>query len=507
MVGALRPTAMKNPKNHATLLLLASLPATALACFGSSSGGSTNPNLPPLDASTFDGSVEDAPADAPVADAAHDATHETSTPEAGTGPVTVKVLAVTGPEQGVAIVFGDATGAVMSSTSTDATGSASGTVPPGGGQVTVLTGPAAYPWLLTYTGVMPGETLNVIDPTQYVSSAVNVTDFPMPFPTATNWVAIIGSTSGTTGTSMPTTIPAGASFWRSLNLQQQFPVIVWGYDSSNTNELAYLFKKHNGLAADGGVATVSMAGLTWQSTFGTASVSASPVVESDGGPAGSNLGVSFVYSESSDGVPVGLPQVDAVLTGATATASFQTHPGYPDFVQLETDVTDTQATWSATQVIGTRSAPPAALSSSMMVDLTQALPEMSNPVVDATTSTRPTMTWSSPSMPMAAGTYVALAWNDVFEGGARYGSWTIMAAPGVTSVQAPALPASPLAPAAGATWKSGAQTIVTVQGGGLSSYADLRAAAGATFFQVGFVPTLPLLQANGTMLMSQLQGM
>jgi hypothetical protein len=304
---------------------------------------------------------------------------------------------------------------------------------------------------------------------------------------------------------MPTSIPVGAYFWQALNLQQQFPVLVWGGDQTNT-QVAYLFKKRNQVAADGGGTTVSMAGLTWQTTLGSVNVSASPVVQDDGGAAGSNLSVSFKYMESSDGLGGGL-QNDGVLAGATATTTFQTHPGYPDFVQLETDVIDTEANWMAARVVGTRSSAPAGLASSTTVDLTQTLPELSDPAIDTTMPTQPTLSWTSPTMPSAAGTFAQLSWQDTYDGGMRFGSWTVILAPGVTSAQLPLVPPSPLAPGTGAAWPISAQTIVTVQGGGLTSFADLRAAAGATFFQMVYIPTVPLLSADGTILMSVLQHM
>ena len=156
--------------------LLVAAAGSLFACVGDDGA-----QLPSVDGGLLvpDSSTPHADATAPGTDSgpANDAAPESDAGavDSGPQPVTVRVVANGAPESGATIVFQDATGAVVTSGTTDATGSVTQLVT-AGTQVTAVLGTAASPNLLTIEGVEPGDAITFVDTSapSYVSAEFNV---------------------------------------------------------------------------------------------------------------------------------------------------------------------------------------------------------------------------------------------------------------------------------------------------------------------------------------------
>src|SRR5208283_5977071 len=117
-----------SPMRSRSLLLF--FPLTWLACFSPSSGGTGNAEFDASFDAEFDATSPDAePTETSVAEAAADVdaapivdASVDQVIEAGPMPITVVVAGALGYEQGVHVVFGDATGTVVATAMTDAHG-------------------------------------------------------------------------------------------------------------------------------------------------------------------------------------------------------------------------------------------------------------------------------------------------------------------------------------------------------------------------------------------------
>ena len=123
------------------------------------------------------------------------------------------------------------------------------------------------------------------------------------------------------------------------------------------------------------------------------------------------------------------------------------------------------------------------------------LPEITGSGVDAGTPKRPTIGWTpSGSLAAADGTYVVMKWYEAVDAGQVTGTWTFVTPSTVTSVTAPALPASvTLGPGASADYTSyyGLPRVVTVEASFVNGYADFRKGAGV------LSPRRDLIDNNG----------
>jgi hypothetical protein len=131
--------------------------------------------------------------------------------------------------------------------------------------------------------------------------------------------------------------------------------------------------------------------------------------------------------------------------------------------------------------------------------------------VDSSQPARPSVTWTTEagSLASADGAIAILGWTSVGDAGqAITGSWTLVGPPTVTSMQAPALPASlgGSAPAPDASFATPA--VIVVQGTFLSGYAELRAQfasippTSALLSGEGYRSIAPPLPTDGTLRMT-----
>ena len=484
--------------------------------------------LPVIVPACFSTTVDDTPGETPTMDAATgqdaepgtDATMttpgdagvpETSTPDAvavpdaAAVPTTVTVVVVNdwGPEQGVTVVFQDATGAVASTAMTDATGKASATAIPNG-QVTAAFGSGLFLQLATIEGVAAGDVLTLYDPTDTTlpNAVVSLDSLPDAAPPdqTSNYILNVGPCYVYFGAGeLPTTLNLSPD----CESRGKFPVLVQAMGGDPSVEVGYTYQNGNTVAADGGVTHVSLNG-TWSPVAPPQTLS---VTNFDW----NNQTGFATYSEIADGVSAGTPAHLSSDTG-NASSSYPTHPGYPASVQSEANVSATRQNGMAIGAIATRGKP-SGDGGTTNFDLSALLPLLDAANLDATQPAQPSVSWSTEagSLGSTSGTIVRIPWSQLPDGGTDYvqTTWTILAPPSATSVKAPALPASLAAwtPTAAAGFQT-QPTVIVVDGTDsfLPDYAHLRASFSALPVQTsllyddpaldGMIPPLP---ADGTM--------
>jgi hypothetical protein len=423
--------------------------------------------------------------------------------EAGPQPVKVIVLKNNAPEQGINVVFQDATGAVTATATTDALGSASHLVDPGS-MVTVAFGASTSRKLVTVTGVQPGDVLTAVDTTGASTAAVSTSVTPANPPAGTSYYTLSAGpcSYGTLPSAQP---PYSFTIYPpDCVVAGKFPMLVVAEDANNL-PLQYAYAKGNSAVTDAGAVAVS--------AFSPWSIPGSVALTINNAPSGYT---NFGYSEIADGVAY--PQSSQTMgTGGTVMASFATHPSYPDAVQFTTGVSGTVmsdagfVTNQTVSAIAKRVAAPAPTT----LDMAQLLPLVTAASVDSTDSAHPTAIVSFASTPTGAdGILVAMSWMTFDpEAGVTNGSWEIIAAPPTTAnvtLKAPSLPPSL------AAWlpsMSGASfnplSVVLADSDQIASYDQLRATIAvlpAPASLLGGPTNVPPLPTNGTLRVSGAGG-
>lgn len=499
--------------------LLSTLPALALAgCFGSSSGGGgPDANFTQPDGEAFDSSMTEP--DSSVDSSTTDVTTEAAPPvdsglheaaveaEAGPSPVVVNVTNAAGPENGVTVVFQDASGNVVMPATT-VSGSAS-YLAAAGSQVTVVMGSAALPYLVTIQGIAPGDVLAVYDPTAdlaYVGDQVNVGAVPTP-PESESYSAALGVGCSNTLAYFPIVTPVGPG----CVVDGQVQVLVTANDVMSGGS-EYTWQK--GLAlSDAGVTDAAVTN-PWSSSVATVDLAETLPAYSYElyGTASLEMvsgGIPFTVSGEIEEQYI--TQVDAGLQ-----ASFSYPVGFPDGVQLETGLySQNEYPGIGITTVATRSAPGA--DASVAVDLSQLPPPLTGATVDTTNPAQPVITWSpndAGALAASDGLVVSLLW-EVGSGNAS-GVWTFVAPPSATQVQVPLLPSTVTAFATdGGVFFDNPPTVAYVNTSIVGGYAALRAQAGTagltsvmvaadTSNNGGYLggPIVPPLPANGTLQMT-----
>jgi hypothetical protein len=455
-----------------------------------------------LDGSTPDGSGSDGSTPVADLDAGHDAA------DAGeTGTVQVIVLSTDVPEQGVTLVFSDATGALVTTAVTDAQGSVVQAIA-AGAQVTALLATREAPDLVTVTGVKPGDVLKFHDgpfPSLRGTAAVTFTKLAQADASVVDYTLTSGVCAADTGG------PAGTFDYpmsgTCMNAEGQFSVLAEAFGSDGP--IAWESGKGTLNADPTGLSKVDLTAATWSTTYGTETATLLDV------PDGANPWMTvFEYAASDSATAVGYFSSSTTTTSLDGgvESTFPIHPGFGDFNQVEVDVPIAGADGLSTFVIADRvtATTPAAPSASDAIDLEDALPAFTSETLDATNPVRPTFAWTSASSPSAAAAIIVEAyWSDPFDdaGDLRYGTWTLVVPPGQASIVLPQIPsASGFGPNAGATWPGG-NSIAAVNADAYPTYDSIRAAAadfGPLLFNLSTTTaTLPPLPANGRARLSE----
>jgi hypothetical protein len=351
---------------------------------------------------------------------------------------------------------------VVATVTTDALGSAT-RLAASGSMVTVVLGTELSPKLVTVMGVQPGDLLTAIDDTGSPPPVANVSVTPPASPPmGTIYYDVKSGNCGTFGSAVPVTY----GLYGGCEIGGKFPVLAVPLDSAYKSLGQFAFQKGISTVGDGGTAQANA--LSAWAPSGSVALSASP--------ASGTAYVSLGYSEIADGVAHGLSQSVQPAMGA-ATATFETHPGYPDAVQYEVGLNGPFLSMGqALTYIAKRTSAPA----DTTLDASQLLPMFTNATIDTTTPTRPSATLTMQSPPANVdGATVVLQWNASTEAGFQYGSWVFVAPPPSTvfSVSAPALPPSLASWApTGTAMQVGA---IVVGSDHLAGYDGLRATFGA----------------------------
>lgn len=344
---------------------------------------------------------------------------------------TVTVLGTNAlPKAGVAVVFQDATGAVVEAKTTDAFGRASRSVVDGS-MVTVATGGSGRRELFTFLGIKNGAQILAFDVD--IGSTAQPTfsvDVPLPLPVGTlSYSAQAGDCASAILGQGPVTV----------YLQQRCqnggksPIVAFGYDDGS-NKSVWSFQKGNALATDGGVAQVT--GLpAWSSTFGTFGITTTNA------PAALQA-VSFSTAETVGGVPLHSDSAGPV-TGGTASVQMRMLPGYADAFQSQASVQTFAQLIGSWSFISKAVAPPAS-GATQAYDLAQLMPAFTGVTVDATDAAHPKMVWTSVApFTGADGGFARIPWSARTDAGvSETNGWTFVFPASTTNLQGPQLPAS-----------------------------------------------------------------
>jgi hypothetical protein len=431
--------------------------------------------------------------------------------DAGPLPITVTVVLPSGaPESGIVVAFQSAAGAVVTTATTGLTGTVVELVA-AGSQVTAALGTAASPSLVTIQDVAPGDALTIVDnsgSSMPSSEIVNITLPPETWDAASTGVELHSGDQCED--------PGGDPIYLEPSCESlgEFPILAIA--TGAVGEYAYTYKKGNVAVPDAGLEDGGVLAVTvtqpWASSAVTQTISAvnAPPAPDAGGVA--NQQVNFYYEEVAGGVPYSESPATTADDGGVQNAGFVAHTGYPDFVQVEAFDSISALGGSAFSFVAaaTRTAPPAT-SENATLDLSK-LPFFTSSAVDTTdggTPEQPTVTWTSAgSFAASDGIVTAMQWYAAPTDGGEaytYGSWTILAPPTATSVQAPALPSqlAAWAPAANAGYYS-PPSVAAVQASFLTGYPQLRAQFGSLplFNTNGNLLSLPPLPVNGTLYVS-----
>ena len=393
--------------------------AVAVFAFACEDDPLNNPNVSFPEAGTVDTNRPPLPdGTAPLPDAAPDG--DSALPPA---PVTVVVANRKGPRQGIVVVFHDATGAVLETKATDATGRATSNAagPTPAMATALLAKDLGYQrQILTWTGVEAGDELIAAEPEDYESLGQYSITLPTQPPdagTPSNYIAKLGGCEGYGGTTS-TSIDIYLS--NSCTGPQNAPIVT-AYDENGAG-MAFAFKKNVPLPPDAGTGTVDS--LSWTATNNfTVTVQNPPGVS----PINAELLEIANNLATANGTAYGIDQNNQAV--------FKVAPGYADAYQVAIRYFNS----GMNRRMATRFANTATTAT---FDFQQALPEMTDVTVDNTDKKRPSLTWTATSS--LAGTDGGFVYAQLSFPNEDRTKWMIVVPPGATTgtVKAPVLPAA-----------------------------------------------------------------
>ncbi len=498
------------------IALLLALPTAWLACF-SNDNGTPDGGSPEFDAS---GSSDASFDTSPLADVgttfADSATDSAPPPDVGVDAppavLTVVVGGAAGYEPNVAIVWGDASGAVLGMSMTDAHGSATTTMPTVA-MATAVLGTVAYPSPYTVMGAQLGQTIVVAD----------VLGFQHGFAATTASITSVATTptlddggpvsiqvragadcstqvDGAPPLSLPVysdcvgLAPMGTSFGAAVSVVEE---AVDSFD----NPVGYAYSSGDSIGAvDAGVLDIALPG-TWMTTFGVQTIQ---VADTDAGAT-----PSLSYSEVANGAlfPLTLYGVTTLDAAVSVADTAYTHPGFAQQVQAEAYYSGGGEGIGGTALATIAPAPTG--NGTVTIDPTPlaSAPSFATTNVDFTAPSRPVVSWTlggGTSLSGSTALVAIVSWYGAIDGGQdQYGTWTVVSPGGTaTSLTPPALPPSlaMYAPSAGAG--ENALTLLAVNGmTAFPTYSSFLLAASALQVDTNICqvrsPALPALGAFG----------
>jgi hypothetical protein len=400
--------------------------------------------------------------------------------EAGPPAVTVLVTSVLGaPLSNVAVVFHDATGAVLETKKTDTTGVASRVVD-AGALVTVAVGNSSTRELVTYLGVKPGDSLTVVDRASFVPISVTISGPSSP-PTGTLGYSFFAGLDACSGANdgpravLPLDVNciAGA----------KFPVLAFARDGTG-NDLGFAFKKDVMYTAT----AIDVSGLpAWSTTPSFFRLS----VKNTAGHTGP---IGTAFGQIANGIAY--TQTDTFNVDGNR---FDVYPGYADAFQWEANVRGTLPTAQIVNAVVQRG--PTTLTN-VTVDLAMLLPDFTGGAIDTSDVSRPSITWTTSATlaGMAVGGGAMLTWTATdADGGTSIGAWAFVLPPAATTVKAPAMPPELAAWIPSAAVVVDPPLVLFIASDAIASYDAFRAGAATSLSQLNPAyeyadaePTLPV---------------
>lgn len=389
------------------LLLLTSLASVAALVACEDDSGTPNPGTFDPDSGTYtppDASSQDASV---PGDAGTDATTDAEPP--APTDVTIHVASTSGPAAGVTIVFHDASGAVVGTAKTDATGTAksSGATP---AQVTALLGRGSARNLLTWTNVAAGDELFANDVGGDQAAPNLEVTLPGAYENAALYTAQVGQCGGSSVAAESILLYLYGDCAKAKNG-------VLASAISDGIPLAFAFKKAVELPTDGGPATATVGAWAAPSTF-TITATHAPV----------DTYVDGWLAQVADGST--LPS-DFLELGEEPT-TFYFANGFAEGLEPAAFVQTGRSIVSLVERV-------AASATSTTFDFATALPKITEADVDATDALHPNLTWQSAApLTTTNGGFVTVSFYD---GRDASMTWSFVVPPSTTNVKAPSLPA------------------------------------------------------------------
>lgn len=404
------------------------------------------------------------------------------------GPQLVTVLVTAPgkqPKAGIEVVAHDATGAVLTTQTTDAMGKA--IFFPAPAMVSAMlgspTGIGGHQ-IITWMGVEPGDVLATGDVELFAAQVGQyAVDQTGALDGGTSYTAQLGSCSGFYGGAFPITLPVTADCLRATN-----SILLSGVDTT-LSTIGYAFKRDAGAPlADGGSTPVTMG--AWAAPGSTKVIA--PSLDLGNGYA------SVQLWEIADGN--GYPNPSGQTTTDSGT-DFLTPTGFSDALQADVRYHPNTAQFS-TQSISKR----AAASATVTVDFASPLPLVTGATEDNSNAQHPKVTiTTASSLASADGGVIMASWRGP---GAEFSDqWLFVVPPSTTSVTAPSMPADatawlPNADAAATIYNE--PKILFAESDLIPSYKEFRAGVALLLpYSSGFVGSTPetrvVLPAAGTL--------
>ena len=475
-----------------------------------------NPETSPADAPSADApSTDAAAADATVpadAGAGADAGSEAAA-DGGVARLAVVVGAPTGLESAAPVVWSDATGAVVDTSTTDAQGRAT-TSAPTAVTVTVVLGTPLAPMLYTVMGLTTGETLPVVDVTQLVAhSSATVHVYIPAYPpqgsieaAAPEFSDFVGDTFG--GGAAPVTLPVYVNngvgvIQTDAGYVASIPTIAEIYPSGGTPPLGYAWTSAPlppyDAGTDAGTETVALSSA-WSTNYHQEQTALSGW---DGGGV-----MTTTFSEVIDGLLMGMDNYN-LAPGNPAPGEVQysyTHPDLEQGYQIETTFTTGMPADGNYAVTFIGAGPPLTADTVITFDTTAlgSAPYIASTGVVASAAGQPVFSWTLGSGDLSAATAIVFtgAWVATVGGQSQSGQWTIVS-PGTSaaSLTPPKLPAALAQYANPSGANGGYGALYAVQGGTeFPDYASFIPGASVFLRMVcgAGSPTYPVLAGTGT---------
>lgn len=329
-----------------------------------------------------------------------------------TPAVSVTVTSLTGPKQGVRVIFNDAQGAVIESKTTGADGKATheGTNAVTVSALLVTEGDGVKQHIVTWTGVEVGDNLKLVDPGKSEERGM----YSVTLPSAIDGTFQYSVTSPCSN-AQPYGLTAMLGNWTDCARPTNSVLAYSRSNGENGDVHNFSFKKGNTVPATGEAAVATGAwAVGTQVSIGIDNIPEDPTYDID---------VDFLQVSENFGFRANQLESETPFTFITATGFADGHQGTGYFRSYED--------YGKRRTLSKRVAPGTAIA----LDTAQLLPEVGNADIDASTLARPVLSWEGDTSATDGGIVRMRYRNET-----AFNYWTVIVRPGATSVTMPVLP-------------------------------------------------------------------